>query len=138
MYQLDIEQSFNASKEQVFNAFTDPELMQLWFAPGAMTVPDVQSDATEGGAYRIVMEDNEGEQYIVGGKFIRLKRYDLIEFTWQWQDSPHVTKVSVSLTEGEDSCTVLLLNHSEFTELEFRDKHNEGWIGCLQNLIKAV
>lgn len=138
MYQLDIEQSFNASKEKVFNAFTNPELMRLWFAPGEMTVPDAQSDARVDGAYRIVMEDNEGEQYIVGGKFLRLECFDLLEFTWQWQDSPHTTKVKISLSDGENGSTILHLNHSEFTELEFRDKHNEGWIGCLHNLVKAV
>lgn len=138
MYQLDIEQSFNTNKQSLFNAFTDPKVMQTWFAPGDMKVPEASSEAKVGGAYRVVMENSEGEQFIVGGEFLTLNEFDLIEFTWQWQDSPHTTRVKVRLSDNGEGGTLLKLNHSEFTELEFRDKHNEGWMGCLHNLAKAV
>lgn len=138
MYQLDIEHSFNASKETLFNAFTDPSVMQTWFAPGDMKVPEVISDAKVGGSYQVVMENSDGEQFIVGGEFLVLNEFELIEFTWQWQDSPHTTRVKVSFSESVEGGTLLKLNHSEFTEIEFRDKHNEGWLGCLQNLTRVA
>ena len=45
-----------APAAQVFEAFTDPDLLKAWFAPGNMTVPSVRRDLRPGGAYRIEMK----------------------------------------------------------------------------------
>ena len=68
MYSLTISQEFNASVETFFNAWTTPEVISQWFAPGNMTVPEASVDFKVGGAYRLVMQNQEGEQFIVGGE----------------------------------------------------------------------
>lgn len=136
MYQLEIEQEFNAPKHLVFEAWTKAEVIKNWFAPGDMKVPVATADAKVGGAYRIVMEEPNGEQHIVGGKFTELQPHDVIAFTWQWENSPNTTLVSISLSEKGDNVTQLKLVHTEFTEEGFRDHHQQGWDGCLANLHK--
>lgn len=53
----------------MFNAWTTPEVISQWFAPGSMTVPEASVDFKIGGAYRFVMQNQEGEQFIVGGEY---------------------------------------------------------------------
>jgi len=134
MFELDIEQEFNAPISRLYEAWLKPEVIKTWFAPGNMTVPEAEADSVEGGKYRIVMKSEEGDLHIVSGEFKLLNPYNKIVFSWQWQDSPHTTLVTIKLTTVDDNTTKLQLNHSEFTEEDFRDHHNEGWLGCLANL----
>jgi len=138
MYQLDIEQTLNTPIQQVFNAWTQAELIKAWFAPGDMTVPEAYSEPSTGGKYKIVMQEPDGEQHIVDGEFKRVIPFHTLHFTWQWQDSPNTTLVIINLTEVNENTTLLKLNHSEFTEAEFRDKHQHGWLSCLANLQKVA
>ena len=51
-----------ASPARVFAAWTTAETMKQWFCPGEdMTVPVAELDAREGGHYRIVMQNKNGE-----------------------------------------------------------------------------
>ena len=38
-----------ATSAEVFDAWTNPELLKAWFAPGSMTVPSVRRDLRTGG-----------------------------------------------------------------------------------------
>ena len=51
MFELTINRQFNVSVEQLFNAWCNPKLIQKWFAPGNMTVPEATADVREGGTY---------------------------------------------------------------------------------------
>jgi uncharacterized protein YndB with AHSA1/START domain len=138
MYSLNIAQEFNAPVEALFNAWTQPEVISQWFAPGAMTVPEAKVDFKVGGAYRFVMQNQEGEQFIVGGQYSEIVNPEKLVFSWQWESSPHATKVTVLFTALADNKSKLELIHSEFQEQEACDKHNEGWMGCLSNLPRAL
>ena len=138
MYELEIEQTFNAPIEKVFSAWTQTEVIKSWFAPGDMTVPEASAEPIAGGRYRIVMQDPGGEQHIVAGEFREVSPHNKLVFTWQWQDSPNTTLVAVDLEAIDETTTKLTLNHSEFVEVQFRDKHEQGWKGCLANLHKVA
>ena len=138
MYQLSIEQEFNVPVERLFAAWVEPENIQKWFAPGSMTVPEASADLKVGGEYRIVMEDDDGEQFIVGGVYEEIVPNERLAFTWKWEDGENTTKVTVTFKDLGDQRSVLSLSHTEFVEQEHCDKHYEGWIGCLANLPKAV
>lgn len=138
MYQLNINQEFNAPVEALFNAWTQPEVISQWFAPGDMSVPNAQVDFKVGGSYRIVMQNQEGEQFIVGGKYTEISKPEKLVFSWQWESSPHTTKVTVLFTALGDEKSKLELIHSEFEEQDACDKHQQGWMGCLSNLPRAL
>ena len=42
-----------APREEVFAAWTDPELLKEWWGPGPVTCPEAHVDLREGGAYRL-------------------------------------------------------------------------------------
>ena len=139
MYELSMQRSFNTPVAKLFEAWCKPEVIQKWFAPGSMTVPEASSDLREGGAYRIVMHDaDEDSNHIVGGEYKKVIKDKLLEFTWQWEGNPMVTKVCVKFNALGDDRSELHLSHSEFAEQEACDKHEMGWNGCLANLTKLT
>jgi len=53
---LIIERHFNATPEQVFDAFTDPDQLTRWWWPEGFTCPAAEVDLRVGGKYRLAME----------------------------------------------------------------------------------
>ena len=61
---LVLKRTFPASCERLFAMWTSAELMMKWFCPSKeMEVPVAEVDAREGGSYRIVMQNKDGETY---------------------------------------------------------------------------
>mgnify|MGYP002700097973 FL=1 len=139
MFELTIQRSFNTPVAKLFEAWCKPEIIQKWFAPGSMTVPEAISDLKEGGKYRIVMHDgDEGTDHIVGGEYQNIIKDKFLKFTWQWEGNPMVTQVAIKFNALDDNKSELELSHSEFAEQEACDKHEMGWNGCLANLSKIT
>jgi len=134
MYQLTMEQQFNAPVARLFDAWCKVEIMKSWFAPGDMTVPHAEADLRVGGQYTIVMQQQSGEQHIVSGHYQEIVKNQKLVFSWQWKDSPNITQVSINFKAIDETHSALELTHSEFQEREACDKHQEGWNGCLANL----
>jgi len=139
MFELTIERNFNVPVERLFSAWCEPELIQKWFAPGNMSVPEAKADVREGGSYRIVMHDSDnGSDHIVGGEYKKVINNKALVFTWQWEGNPVATQVALSFKALTDKTSELILKHTEFSDQEACDKHEMGWNGCLQNLPKAL
>lgn len=121
-----------ASAERVFAAWTREELIKQWFCPGKdMTIPVAEIDAREGGNYRIVMQNSQGDTYSPSGSYETVVPNRKLVFSWKWADSELVTRVTIELREIDENQTELTLTHEGFPAREILDRHNEGWEGCL-------
>ena len=135
---LQVTKFIRAKRERVFAAWTQPELMKKWFAPGEMTAATASSDPRAGGAYRVEMRGAStcgdcGDSNVTG-KYTKVIPNELLVFTWQWEghDVPD-TLVTVALKDAPGG-TELTLTHERFPSDEARDKHEMGWNGCIANL----
>lgn len=138
MFELTINRSFNVSVETLFKAWSDPKIIQKWFAPGNMSVPSANADVRVGGKYQIVMHDkDENSDHIIGGEYKKVVKNELLAFTWQWQGNPVATYVQIDFKKITANSAELKLTHQEFISQEDADKHEMGWNGCLANLTKA-
>jgi len=136
---LIMKRSFAASRERLFSLWTDADLMKQWFCPGQdMTVPVAEIDAREGGSYRIVMQNKDGETYSPSGVYETVQPHDKLVFSWKWADSEIITRVTIELRAISESETELTLTHEGFPDADMRDRHNEGWDGCLRRLAEAT
>lgn len=135
---LVINKHIQAPVEKVYAAWTDPEIMKQWFAPGeGMTAPKAETDPRVGGAYLIHMHDaDSGSDHIVSGKYEEVVPNKKLVFDWKWKDGVDRTQVTIELKPQDNGGTLLTLTHRGFSQQEFADKHNEGWKGCLQNLAR--
>jgi uncharacterized protein YndB with AHSA1/START domain len=64
-----ITREFNAPPEAVFNAWTDPKLLALWWGPKGFTNPVCEWDVRPGGKIHDVMRAPDGAEHPMGGKF---------------------------------------------------------------------
>ena len=68
-HEIEITRVYDARRELVFDAWTKGEHLKNWFAPTGFTVPEVESDPTEGGAYRLAMRSPDGQVFWTQGTY---------------------------------------------------------------------
>jgi uncharacterized protein YndB with AHSA1/START domain len=135
-----------ATSSQVFAAWTDPDLLKAWFAPGNMTVPSVSRDLRRGGAYRIEMKGtaavHNGDDplrsddpiVIAQGVYTRLVPCSQLAYTWAGSWNPaEESHVTVSLFEAPAG-TTLTLDHHGFHSEQSLQVHSSGWQSSLAKL----
>jgi uncharacterized protein YndB with AHSA1/START domain len=129
-----IKRTLPASAARVFAAWTDAELLKQWMGPGKVTVSEAEVDLSVGGAYRIVMNDEEGKTHVPSGHYEEIVPNEKLVFSWQWAGIEEVTRVTIELREIGDNKTELTLTHAGINEAEARAHHDEGWNGCLDKM----
>ena len=79
--ELKITRVFDAPREVVFKAWTDPKLLAQWWGPKGFTNPVCELDARPGGAIRVHMRGPDGTVYPMGGMFHEIVEPERIVFT---------------------------------------------------------
>ena len=82
---LNITRMYPASKEKLFEMWTNPALIISWFAPGLSpkkrTITAIEVNLKVDNQFRIIMQQSEGNQYIVHGVYKQICKPNLLEFT---------------------------------------------------------
>jgi len=123
-----------ATREQLFDAWTDPDSMRHWMCPGDTISADVTIDARVGGSFVIVMR-GPTHSYEHRGTFKLIDRPSKLVFTWSskatnWEDTL-VTVEFIAKTERE---TELVLTHEELPTRAIADQHHAGWSQIITQL----
>ena len=135
---LVISRTYPASVERVFKAWTDANQLGQWFAPTDDYTTQASVDLRVGHEYRIAITHKGGNVHTVLGTYHLIDPPRKLVYTWRWEGGPMAdTLVTVDFTpEGE--ATKVTITHEQFTNTEDRDKHNEGWNGCLNRLQRTL
>ena len=130
-----IERTYPASAEDVFDAWTSPEVMRRWFHCGAdWETPVAEVDLRVGGEVRVVMRKPDGTEVEAQGEFTLIDRPHRLMMVWTFGDDPSNEQlIELSFSESEGSTTVLMFNSGISTD-ERRDTQEVGWHGCFDNL----
>ncbi len=62
-----ITREFEAPRELVFKAFTDPDLYVQWLGPRGLTMTLETFEPRSGGSYRYIQKDSDGNEYAFHG-----------------------------------------------------------------------
>jgi len=136
---LRIERTFAASAEEVFDAWTSPEVMRRWFHCAAdWDTPEAEVDLRVGGKVRVVMRKPDGTEVQAQGEYTLIDRPHRLVMTWTFDDDPSNEQlIKLSFSEFEGSTTVLMINSGISTDGR-RDAQDEGWRGCLAELERVL
>jgi len=133
-----LKRHFAAPVAKLFHAWSDPTYLRKWHAPGAMTVVVCDVDFRVGGHYRFVMQNSGDDgQHGVHGEYLEIVENSLIRFSWQWDGSTVRTEVELRFS-ASGSGSELQLSHTQFPDEDARNRHNQGWVGVLDNLAKFL
>ena len=133
---LTLTRRINARREDVFDAWTDAEILKRWWAPQGTTMTSVALDPRVGGTYRIGVINTDGEQLYVAGKFVEFERPARIVYTWAWDEDNgpgHESLVTIEFAENGRE-TDVTLTHERLANEQSRDNHRHGWTSILDNL----
>jgi uncharacterized protein YndB with AHSA1/START domain len=138
-YVVRLERTFAAPPEDVFDAWTSPEVMRRWLNPAAdWETPEAEVDLRVGGKVRVVMRRPDGTEIEALGEFTLIDRPRRLVMSWTFGDEPSNEQViELSFSESVDSTTVLLVN-TGISTAERRDAQDWGWRGCLDQLERLL
>jgi uncharacterized protein YndB with AHSA1/START domain len=82
-----IARRFPASREEVFAAGTEPELLRQWFTPPGGSSPSAELDVRPGGKYRITMEPPRGLPWPIHvvGAYLEVLPPERLVYTFGWE-----------------------------------------------------
>lgn len=109
------ERVFDASRERVFEAYTDPDLIPQWWGARRMTTIVDQLDVRPGGAWRFVCREDNGDEQGFRGTFREITPDERIVQTFEWEGMPgHVIVETLTLEDlgGRTKVTGTSLFHT--------------------------
>ena len=137
---LVIERQFKTSPERLYEAWTNPEILQKWWGPEGVTTPRLELDVREGGNWTTTFYSEQMGERIVSGKYVTLEPPNRLVFTWGWVDNGtrgHETMVEIVLLRVGDG-TMMRLTQNTFEETGDRDNHRFGWNSSFNKLALAL
>ena len=142
--ELVITRIFDAPRELVFRAWTEPRHLVHWYGPRGFTVPSCTLDLQPGGAWRSCMLSPEGREYWVRGVFREIVEPERLVFTYAHENEDgtcgHETVVTVTFVDHGEK-TKLTLPQAIFESIKDRDAHQGGWsssLDCLTEYLGTV
>jgi uncharacterized protein YndB with AHSA1/START domain len=136
---LNLERTFQAPAEAVFDAWTSEEVMRRWFyGHPDWEAPVAEVDRRVGGAVRVVMRDPKaGTDHGGGGRYTEIDRPTRLAFTWSWDDDDRETLIEIDFEES-DGATRVRFTHSNLRDEQSVRNHEEGWSTCFDNLERVL
>ena len=138
---VEVRRVIRASRQRVFGAWTKPEEMRRWFAPGPMTVAAVETEPREGGAYRIEMKgsmdnlpENADRRSIASGEYTEIVPNERLRFTWRANWNPESESVVTIHLRDVEGGTELLLIHDRIDLESASSGYKQGWTSCVAKL----
>jgi uncharacterized protein YndB with AHSA1/START domain len=139
--ELTIVRIFDAPRELVFKAWTDPKMMVKWWGPKFFTNPVCELDARAGGSLRIVMRAPDGLEHPMTGVFQEVVPPELIVFTSVATDAggnhllEGVARVTFEDLGGKTKMTLYTHVIGKVPQAEFMiGGMREGWTGSIDRL----
>ena len=124
-YRLSIRRKMPASRDVVFEAWTDPQGLREWMCPGDAVSAEATLDLRVGGSYRIVMK-SKSRNYVHTGVYQVVERPSKLVFTWTRDEDDVTTLVTVEfVAQGDES--ELVLTHERFRDAEVMKRYQGGW-----------
>lgn len=141
-YNTTMQRTFDAPRERVWNAWTDPERVKQWWGPEGFTVPRCELDVRPGGALRIDMEGPDGTVYPSEGvleEVVEPEKLVLVDAAGEDDDGNYQFEVRQTVTFEERDERTLLTLEAEVLEAtpeaaEHLEGMEEGWSQSLEKL----
>jgi uncharacterized protein YndB with AHSA1/START domain len=118
--EIHVERVFDAPRDRVFAAFTDPKLIPEWWGPRDTTTVVDQMDVRPGGSWRFVIRNSDGSETGFRGTYREITPPERVVQTFEWEGMPGYVSVETATFEDLGDCTKVTTT-SLFHTTEERD-----------------
>ncbi|MEW6721197.1 MAG: SRPBCC domain-containing protein [Thermodesulfobacteriota bacterium] len=150
---LVLTRAFDAPRERVWAAWTEPDRFAQWWGPEGFTAPRCSMDLRVGGKYLWCMRSPEGRDYWSTGVYLEIVPLKKLVLTDSFSDKdgnivpashygitggwPRELYIAVTFEEEEEGRTTVTLRHSGIPQ-EMMDDCATGWNGSFDKLRDSV
>ncbi|MFD8496581.1 SRPBCC domain-containing protein [Amycolatopsis sp. NPDC059657] len=135
---LEITRIFDAPRDLVFRAWTDPAQLTRWFGPHGMTTPldSIRVDLRPGGEWRACMvRDSDGFEAHTGGLYREVAEPERLVFTWGIEVQGTIEESLVTIVfDDVGGKTKMSFTQVGFPTTASRDEHEGGWTETFERL----
>ena len=151
--ELFIEHLFDAPRELVWKAWTEPERVKQWWGPEGFTAPVIKIDLRAGGEYLYCMRSPEGKEYWSKGTFREIIPPERLVLTDSFADEngnivpasyyglspdfPLQALVTITFEETENNRTRLTIRYASVSASDFESAMS-GWKMSLDKLADSL
>ena len=133
LLRITVPRRIEASPEEVFDAWADPDLFRRWFEPRRAIFRKAAVDELW-----YWEADHAGRLWAHYCRYLRVEPPRLLEFTWMSEATHGLeSRVTVELTASREG-TDLVLTHSGLPNDELGRGHEEGWKQITATLAEKI
>jgi uncharacterized protein YndB with AHSA1/START domain len=135
--ELHVERIFNAPRDRVWKAMTDPALLAQWWGRGNKLVVE-KHELKKGGHWRVV-EHSNGQTHGFEGRFAEVVPPTKIVQTFEWDGMPgHVSLETMELQDLGDGRTKLVVDSIFMTAADCAGMMSSGMEGGMNQSYNAL
>jgi uncharacterized protein YndB with AHSA1/START domain len=95
---IDMEREFDAPRDLVYKAYTEPDLIVQWLGPRKYRISIDKYDVRDGGQWRYIHSDDDGNAWGFHGVFHGAPSRDRVVQTFEFEGAPgHVSLDELTL-----------------------------------------
>lgn len=144
-----ISRFFEAPREMVWKAWTEPDLVKAWWGPKGYSIPVCKINLKLGGEYHLCMHSPEGQNFWSKGTYLEVVKNEKLVMTDSFSDEegnilpasaygmsgdwPSELLISVTFDDYEDK-TRIVIRHVGTPEGEMTDLTEKGWKESIDKL----
>lgn len=128
--------TYDAPRDLVWKAWTEPEQLARWWGPEGMTTPlhTIETDVRPGGAFRLTMVlDADGTEFTTEMAFREVVEPERLVYEWEAQRGLGAGELIVTFTDLGDR-TELTTHFSGYATDAMLEMANLGWAQQLDKL----
>ncbi|MDX2145083.1 MAG: SRPBCC domain-containing protein [Rhodospirillaceae bacterium] len=133
---LTVEREIEATAEELFDAWLDPESLAVWMRPGDIPRTDATVDARVGGTFKIVMHGSE-KDYVHTGTYRRIDRPKKLVFTWVSEATYQRETLVTVVFQRTGKKTKVILTHEQLPDEAAANSHRGGWTSAIEKLAES-
>jgi uncharacterized protein YndB with AHSA1/START domain len=112
--------TFNAPRDLVYKAMTDPEMIRQWWGPRGLKMTIEKLEPWAGGSWRYIVDNERGRQWCFHGVYHNVEELERTVFTYEYETLPGHTSLETVVFEDHEGGTKVVTT-SVFQSVEDRD-----------------
>ncbi len=136
-YAVTVRREIAAPAEDLFDAWLDAKSIGTWLRPSPIRETRAETDPRVGGAFRIVMVDDESS-FEHTGTYREIDRPRRLVFTWASHATGFRDSIVTVTFQPLSSSTVVEIHQVGLPDEEAQASHHAGWSDALRELGRTI